>query len=547
MQNRYFRLSALASVVLISACDSSLAITNPNVVDVDAAFRSTQGIQQVIGKSFQGIFQGQYALLAAIGPQAMNSSGESSASVANEGMGLRTGIPRQIIDNQLGNQTFVGNFRDFSFFTRFARQSANGIKALQGLGRPDLETAKARALGYFVIGYAQANIALMYDSAAVIRPDTVDETLLSTPAAVMANALTMLDSSIAIAGNAAQAAAAFPVLGSEFINGTTMSAARFVQVVRSYKARFRAGVARTPAERALVNWALVEADAAAGITTDLTVTLDPSIGWTIGGTISQLNVFGGWHQFPLLYAGMADTSGAYASYIGVGSFVSARTGFLMRTPDTRWPAGATRAAQQASQSPIVPATGVYVRNRPAGEDIHDGGNPWANSNYDFFRWRPINDANGSGTWVLFAQRENSMLRAEALIRLGRIPEAVPLINVSRTAVGLPTLSLASTIDTPAPGGTLAAPVPGGESCVPRVPVSASMTACGNVLEAMKYEKRMETAQTGYAQWFMDNRGWGDLVVGTPLEWPVPIQEMNSRNKTAYNGRRAQAAPSTYFF
>ena len=178
MQNRYFRLSALCSAVLLVACDSSLAVTNPNVVDVDAAFKTPQGIQQVIGKSFQGIFQGQYASLDAVMPQAMNSSGESASSLANSGMGLRTGIPRPVIDTQLGNTTFLGNFRDFSFFTRFARQAANGIKALRGLNRPDLETAKARALGFFVLGYAEGNMALMYDSAAVIRPDTTDEATL---------------------------------------------------------------------------------------------------------------------------------------------------------------------------------------------------------------------------------------------------------------------------------------------------------------------------------------------------------------------------------
>ena len=168
MKNRYFRLAALCSAVVLAACDGALAVTNPNVVDVDAAFRTPQGIQQVIGKSFQGIFQGQYASLDALMPQAMNSSGESSSSLANSGMGLRTGIPRQIIDNQLGNTTFSGNFRDLSFFTRFARQAANGIKALRGLNRPDNETAKARALGYFVIGYAQGYVGLMYDSAAKI-------------------------------------------------------------------------------------------------------------------------------------------------------------------------------------------------------------------------------------------------------------------------------------------------------------------------------------------------------------------------------------------
>ncbi len=543
MQNRYFRLSALCSAVLLVACDGALAVTNPNVVDVDAAFRTPQGIQQVIGKSFQGIFQGQYANLNSLMPQAMNSSGESSSSLANAGMGLRTGIPRQIIDNQLGNTTVEGNFRDLSFFTRFARQAANGIKALRGLNRPDAETAKARALGFFVIGYAQGNMAFMYDSAAAIRPDTTDESVLSSSAAVMTNALLMLDSAIAIASNPLNATA-FPILASEFINGSSLTSARFIQVARSYKAKFRAGVARTPAERALVDWALVEADAANGITADLTVGLDGTIGWSIGGTIGQLATFGGWHQMPMLYYGMADTTGAYNSYIAVGSFVTARTGFLVQTADTRWPRGATRAIQQAAQSPVVPSTGVYFRNRPTGEDVNDNGNPWANSNYDHFRWRPINDAAGIGTWTLMSFREISMLRAEALIRLNRTAEAIPLINASRTANGLPAIPAGATV---VPGGTAAAPLIGGASCTPRVPVSATTTACGSVLEAMKYEKRMESAFTGYSQWFIDNRGWGDLVAGTPIEWPVPVQEMNSRNKIAYNGLRVQAAPSTYFF
>ncbi len=547
MMKRLFRASAVTGAAVLVSCSDQLAVTNPNVVDVDAAFRTPQGIAQIIGKSFQGLFQGQYASLGALMPQAMNSSGESSASVANEGMGLRTTIPRQLIDNQLGNQTFAGNFRDFSFFTRFARQAANGLQALADLQRPDIETAKARALGYFVLGYAQGNIALMYDSAAVIRPGQTDETVFAGAQAVMANALLMLDSALAITNSPTQAAAAFPVQPGEFINGSTLATARFAQVVRSYQARFRAGIARTPTERAAVNWATVLADATAGITADLTVTLDPTIGWTTGGTINQLNVFGGWHQMPLLYAGMADTSGGYQAYIAPGAFVAARTGFLVQTPDNRWPKGATRTEQNNFQSATIPSAGVYLRNRPSGQDTPDNANSWANSNYDNFRFRPILDANGSGTWILMVATEIRMLQAEALIRLNRIPEAVVLINASRTSKGLPALSAASDLTTPVPGGTTAAPVPGGASCVPRVPVSASTTACGNVLEAMKYEKRMETMFTGYSQWFIDGRGWGDLVSGTPLEWPVPIQEMNSRAKTAYNGQRRQASPSTYFF
>lgn len=549
IMKRYFRAFAVTSATMLVSCSDQLAVTNPNVVDVDAAFRTPQGIQQIVGKSFQGLFQGQYASLDALAPQAMNSSGESAASVANSGMGLRTGIPRQVIDNQLGNQTFAGNFRDFSFFTRFARQAANGLSALAALSRPATETAKARALGYFVLGYAQGNIALMYDSAAVIRPGQTDEKVFGSAQAVMANALVMLDSAIAITNAADQAASAFPIQGSEFINGTTLTTARFAQVARSYKARFRAGVARTPTERAAVDWAAVLADAAAGITTDLTVTLDPAIGWNVsaGGVINQLQVFGGWHQMPLLYAGMADTSGGYQAYIAPGAFVTARTGFLVQTPDNRWPRGATRAEQSSVQSAVVPPPGVYLRNRPVAQDVPDNANTWANSNYDNFRFRPILDALGTGTWILMTATEIRMLQAEALIRLNRIPDAVTVINASRITKNLPALSATSDINTPVPGGTTAAPVPGGASCVPRVPVSATTTACGNVLEAMKYEKRMETMFTGYAQWFIDGRGWGDLVAGTPLEWPVPIQEMNSRAKTAYNGARRQAAPSTYSF
>jgi hypothetical protein len=545
MLNRFFRVTGLLSAAVLAGCSDQLQVTNPNVVDVDAAFRTPAGIQQVISKSFQGVFQGQYASLDALMPQAMNSSGESSASVANAGMGLRTGIPRQLIDNQLGNQTFAGNFRDFSFFTRFARQASNGIKALRGLNQSEALTARPRALGFFLIGYSQGYIAMMYDSAAVIRPDTVDETKLEGPAAVMANAILMLDSAIAIANSPAFGTANIP--GTDLINGTALSPARFVQVARSYRARFRAGVARTPAERAAVDWVQVEADAAAGITADLTVALDRTIGWTIDGTIGQLAVFGGWHQMPLLYAGMADTTGGYNAYIAVGSFATGRTGFLMQTPDNRWPKGATRAAQQSFQAPTVPAPGVYFRNRPSGEDINDNGNPWANSNYDHFRWRFINDANGVGTWTLMSFREIAMLRAEALIRLNRIGDALPLINASRTANGLPAIPAGATATTQVPGGTTANPVIGGSSCVPRVPVSATTTACGTVLEAMKWEKRMESAFTGYSQWFIDGRGWGDLVPGTPLEWPVPIQEINSRGKTAYNGQRRQAATNTYFF
>jgi hypothetical protein len=47
-------------------------------------------------------------------------------------------------------------------------------------------------------------------------------------------------------------------------------------------------------------------------------------------------------------------------------------------------------------------------------------------------------------------------------------------------------------------------------------------------------------------WYTDNRGWGDMVATTPLEWPVPYQEMQARRSSFYNGTNV-APLGTYGF
>jgi hypothetical protein len=110
-----------------------------------------------------------------------------------------------------------------------------------------------------------------------------------------------------------------------------------------------------------------------------------------------------------------------------------------------------------------------------------------------------------------------------------------LVNESRVSNGLPPFA--------DPLGF----APGGSGCVPRLPNGD----CGSLLEAMKYEKRMETQLTGYMQWFLDSRGWGDLVQGTALHWPVPFQEMELRGRIPYDmpspGTLPGAGSGTYGF
>ena len=49
---------------------------------------------------------------------------------------------------------------------------------------------------------------------------------------------------------------------------------------------------------------------------------------------------------------------------------------------------------------------------------------------------------------------------------------------------------------------------------------------------------------------VDGRGWGDLPEGTAYEYPVPYQEMQSRQRPSYNlggGFGSSAGKSTYGF
>src|SRR5207245_1729774 len=128
------------------------------------------------------------------------------------------------------------------------------------------------ALGNRALPYASASVltenANPEADAAVIVP-------LSGYRGVMSAALAYLDSAIAIASGPVPAGPAgdwFP-LPSTWINGqalTSGATGSFVQLARSYKARFRAGVARTPAERADVSqggigdWRAVIGDPNAG-------------------------------------------------------------------------------------------------------------------------------------------------------------------------------------------------------------------------------------------------------------------------------------------
>jgi hypothetical protein len=359
----------------------------------------------------------------------------------------------------------------------------------------------------------------------------------------MVIALQQLDSAIAISGRAPGF-----TLPLSWINGNGFTNAQLIQVANGWKARLRAGVARTPAERAAVNWDAVIAEAGAALPTDLLVTMSVAAGstWTIGD--GQHYTYDTWTQASPMIVGMADSARGCAAggdcYDGwLQTPLNSRYRFLIKTADKRFPSGESRDEQRTSSGPgdfpTPPRTNLYFRNR---RPTDPAGDAFSVSQYDFYRFQDWANTR-NGPYPTMTRAEMDLLMAEGYIRKGDFANAMARINLSRVAKGgLPPLAGIT---------SLTQAISSAGSCVPRVPQPPNFNtaACGNIFEAMKWEMRMETAYTHMGGWYIDSRGWGDLAEGTALHFPVPFQEMDARAKPFYSlggvGGPASASKGTY--
>ena len=561
LRNLWLAATAATSLAAMAACksDEALGVENTDNPDVVRAFSTPDGVENVLKNGFLQIFGATHGTSTAIWPAAQATALESYGSVANFGLNVRGAIPRSMIDNTRGNATAAENYRDFQQLFLRGRLIANAIGAFDrqlaagGSIGSAFQDQRARSFGYFSMAMANGEGALMYDSVAVVDPtlDPIAVPPLTGYSEAVTVALLQLDSAVVIANRARTAQGSSAGANTGFLPVEWMRTASaptslddYIRLVRSTKARFRAGVARNPAQRAAVNWAEVVNDASNGITADWVLDLNANLGWS-AAWLNQMAVASSWSGMTPAIIGMADTTGGYAAWISLPR--GDRAPFLIQTPDARFPKGATRAAQTTPNSALAASLpSVYFRNRPPGDDIL--GEAYGNSYYDHVRFTSYRQGASIGKWLWMSRTESDMLQAEGLIRLNRAAEAVPLINRTREANALPPFPAGSDATTRAPAQ------PGGSatSCVPRTPTGpGGSLECGTLFEAMKWEKRMETLFTGWSQWFFDSRGWNDLPVGSPLMYPVPYQEMDARYLPFYNGvindPLWQATSNTYGF
>jgi hypothetical protein len=123
--------------------------------------------------------------------------------------------------------------------------------------------------------------------------------------------------------------------------------------------------------------------------------------------------------------------------------------------------------------------------------------------------------------------EMELLLAEAHMRSSPpdLNAAVTIINNTRENLGeLPPVTTSG--------------VPQSNDCVPK----RWDGSCGDLFDALMYEKRLETYGTAIA--FFDARGWGCLLEGTPLQLPIPATQLDIMQKPiySYGGTGPGAAP-----
>ncbi|HVF39449.1 MAG TPA: hypothetical protein VM939_06065 [Gemmatimonadaceae bacterium] len=501
---RISKLFVVAGASFAAAACQELEVTNPNAPDRERATKQPTAAESFVASSFRTWWpvsgHDDYPAWAF-----SVSAQEISSGFADFGQFEVSAEPRSAWNNspvnarnQVNQDPWYGLLRTISSVNDALIAIDSGL-VIENATR----TARTRAVGKFMQGISHGQLGLYYDKAFIVDEKVALDTI-TTPEfhpypALIAASIVQLDAAIAIATTNSFT---LPVDSWLF---QAMSSAELARLANSFAARFLAYSPRTRAERAAVNWAEVIRRIDAGITTDFQPVAQVDILWDdwkrlvarVRGTGAPSDF--GRPSYWLL--GPADSTNGFLNWLNTP--LANRVAYQIRTKDRRIH-GATGPTSPGKYLGYT-ATNVGVASRGS----------WRFSHYYFHRF-------GTGlTWQTGPQpavtvTEMDLLKAEALIRLNRAAEAVPLINKTRIANGqLPAVTINGPPDEP--------------GCVPR----KLNGQCGSLWDALRYEKGIEMVGVDGVVRFFDARGWQMLSPDAFTQLPVPGRELATLRLESY--------------
>jgi hypothetical protein len=513
---------ALAALVLAAGC-VDLDVTNPNNPDRDRVLADPEDVESLISTSFRGYYNNAAQTNPNIPTSAMAES--LTGGFFDFAVFDVTEIPRSVWDNSpLNTRGALARFPWDRLYTVIsnvndALQAMDGGIQIIGSGGTD-NTARARAFGKFVQGISHAYIAMHNDQALVVDENTDLESLDPTAFVPWEEVIAASLEQLAEARSIAQAST-FQIPGTaDWILGVPLSNQDLVRLINTFEARIRAYSPRTVEQRDAVDWNLVLQLLDAGWEGDFGPTgLLGVYENNMARLTARVRVTtnpGDHVRMNMMAVGPGDVSGGFQTWFNANP--NDRVPFRMDSPDRRIQGeggpGSRGAYFGYSQNNIWPAARGTFR--------------W--SHYFFHRFG-LDDSWNTGEQVLIAGAEINLLKAEALIRLGRAAEAVPLVNATRVANGqLPPVTLDGPPDSP--------------NCVPK---KFSSGACGSLWDALQHERNMELAVTDGAMMWWHARGVGTLMEGTLIHFPVNGLELENLGLPIYTfggaGNAGSAPPA----
>jgi hypothetical protein len=392
-------------------------------------------------------------------------------------------------------------------------------------------TFRTEVFAHFMRGIAQGYLSLYWDSAMVVSPaeqrqlgnEEIDasDLPLQPYTEVRDSAIKALEHAAALAQGATTGIGGRPRPGTLtfpqnlYFRTIAVNDAQLARLAHTYIVRFLVYGARTPAEREAVDWDRVLFHLDRAITEDFKLPLvDQVLEAAYLSRISNSGSFSARADYKLI--GPADQPGprrgcqqasdplgicdatttAYQKWISTP--LAQRHRFDIITPDRRI-TGATPTD-----------TGLYFLYR--ANDVMDP----TRGTYHFsaYQFRRRND-DDTGDIVWISKAEVDLIRAEAHFFKDELQEAADLINLSRVTNGqLPPITAA--------GDTSVA-------CVPR----RTDGSCGDLWEAIAYERMIEAAGSDAMRSYFDSRGLDRLPEGTVIHMPVSYNELVALHKPIY--------------
>ncbi len=483
MKNMRFLVVAGLTMLAVSAC-ADLNVVNQNDPDRERALATPGDVESLISGAYRTWWFSQHGW--APGPALSVGADQHTASWGNFMMKDFSHEPRLPINNSPSyGYSYVVESPYFGAYSALAAVR-DGLLAINGglqIGEDGADTPRAKAFAKFIQGLSLGTVALLYDKAFILDENAdIENATFSPYNEVMAAAISSLEEAISIASSNSFSTP------DAWMSGAHTSD-ELVRLMHSYIARFMAEVPRTPAERDAVDWNAVLNHINQGVTQDFTVFGDDVNWWDILKTYTE---YRGWGRVDVRTVGPADQSGAFQNWMATP--VDQRNEFLIDTDDRRITNGDPKSMGlyfgYAGPSQFKPERGTYHFSMYGSYRYDDYNTDWV------------------GDMPELTVKEMDFLKAEALYRTGNKQGAVDIINTYRTTNGqLPPATLDG--------------AKGQDRCVPRMPDGS----CGDLWETIKYEKRVEVWHTFAGDAFYDDRGWGDLVTGTAIQFPIPGKEL----------------------